>query len=136
MVVCADLSNERQTVATSLGADEVSDSLDGELDVIFDAVGTAGTRTSALDHLIPGGTTVWIGLASNESTFDAAAAIRLEKTIRGSFAYTDDEFAAAIDLAPQLDLTWTTTYPLAEGAEIFTALMNGQTTPIKALLQP
>jgi hypothetical protein len=33
-------------------------------------------------------------------------------------------------------LDWATTYRLDEGAEIFTALMNGQTTPIKALLRP
>jgi 2-desacetyl-2-hydroxyethyl bacteriochlorophyllide A dehydrogenase len=135
-VACADLSQERRSVAKSLGADNVSDALDGEFDVIFDAVGTTGTRQSSLDHLIPGGTTIWLGLATGEGTFDAAAAVRLEKTIRGSFAYTDDEFVTAIELAPHLDLTWTTTYPLAEGAEIFTALMNGRTTPMKALLRP
>ena len=72
----------------------------------------------------------------NEGNFDAAAAVRLEKNIRGSFAYTDEEFVSAIELAPHLDLSWSTTYPLSEGAEIFTALMNGQTTPMKALLQP
>lgn len=58
------------------------------------------------------------------------------KTIRGSFAYVDDEFVAAIELAPHLDLSWSTTYPLDEGAKIFTELMNGASTPIKALLKP
>jgi threonine dehydrogenase-like Zn-dependent dehydrogenase len=136
VVSCADLSEDRREVASSLGASVVSSSLEGEFDVIFDAVGTATTRGASLDHLVPGGTTVWLGLATSDSSFDAAAAVRFEKTIRGSFAYTDEEFVTAIELAPHLDLSWSTTYPLDEGAEIFTGLMNGQSTPIKALLKP
>jgi threonine dehydrogenase-like Zn-dependent dehydrogenase len=132
----ADLSEERRAVASSLGADVVSTSLEGEFDVIFDAVGSAATRNASLEHLIPGGTTIWLGLATPDANFDAAAAVRLEKSIRGSFAYTDAEFVEAIEIAPHLDLSWATTYPLDEGAEIFTALMNGQSTPIKALLKP
>jgi threonine dehydrogenase-like Zn-dependent dehydrogenase len=135
-VACADLSEERRATASSLGANSVAATLDDELDIIFDAVGTATTRTASLDRLIPGGTAVWLGLATPNTNFDGAAAVRLEKTVRGSFAYTDDEFVAAIELAPHLDLTWATTYPLDQGAAIFTALMNGQSTPIKALLQP
>lgn len=135
MVAGADLSPERRAVAASLGAD-VSSALEGEFDVIFDAVGTGATRASSLDRLIPGGTTIWLGLATAEAGFDGAGAVRFEKSVRGSFAYSAEEFAAATSLAPQLDLSWTTTYPLAEGATIFTALMNGQSSPIKALLQP
>ncbi len=135
-VACADLSEDRRAVATSLGAGVVSPSLEGEFDVIFDAVGSAATRNASLEHLIPGGITVWLGLATPDTNFDAAAAVRLEKTIRGSFAYVDDEFVAAIELAPHLDLSWSTTYPLDDGAKIFTELMNGASTPIKALLKP
>jgi len=135
-IACADLSTERGDVARAIGATRVGSSLEGEFDVIFDAVGTASTRASSIDHLIPGGTAVWLGLATPDPGFDAAAAVRFEKNIRGSFAYNDAEFVEAIHLAPQLDLSWFTTYPLTQGAEIFTALMNGQTTPIKALLQP
>jgi threonine dehydrogenase-like Zn-dependent dehydrogenase len=136
VVACADLSEDRREVAASLGANIVSSSLEGEFDVIIDAVGSAATRNASLEHLIPGGTTIWLGLATPDANFDAAAAVRLEKTIRGSFAYTDEEFVAAIELATHLDLSWSTTYPLDEGAKIFTALMNGDSTPIKALLKP
>jgi len=135
-VACAELSSDRANVAKEIGAHFVANALDGEFDVIFDAVGNATTRTKSLEHLIPGGVTVWLGLASAESDFDAAAAVRFEKTIRGSFAYSDEEFVAAIELAPLLNLSWSTTYPLTQGADIFLALMNGQTTPVKALLQP
>jgi threonine dehydrogenase-like Zn-dependent dehydrogenase len=135
-VACAELSADRGNVAQGIGADSVAEKLDGEFDVIFDAVGTATTRALSLEHLIPGGVTIWLGLATPDSDFDAAAAVRFEKTIRGSFAYSVEEFVAAIELAPLLNLNWSTTYPLSQGAEIFLALMNGQTTPVKALLEP
>jgi threonine dehydrogenase-like Zn-dependent dehydrogenase len=135
-VACAELSSQRAIVAQEIGAHSVANTLEGEFDVIFDAVGTATTRAHSLEHLIPGGVTIWLGLATPDSDFDAAAAVRFEKSIRGSFAYSAEEFVDAIELAPQLNLNWSTTYPLAQGADIFLALMNGQTTPVKALLQP
>jgi threonine dehydrogenase-like Zn-dependent dehydrogenase len=134
-VAGADLSAERRAVASSLGA-ETSSALDGEYDVIFDAVGTAATRAMSLERLIPGGTAVWLGLATPDVGFDAAAAVRFEKGVRGSFAYSDEEFDAATHVAARLDLSWTTTYPLEEGASVFTDLMRGRSTPVKALLQP
>jgi threonine dehydrogenase-like Zn-dependent dehydrogenase len=135
-VACAELSTERANEARRVGAHHVDDALEDEFDVIFDAVGNAATRSSSLEHLIPGGVTIWLGLATPDSSFDAAAAIRFEKTIRGSFAYSPEEFATAIELAPHLTLTWSNTYPLSQGADIFLSLMNGAATPIKALLQP
>ena len=135
-VHCADLAPERREVATSLGADAVAQSLEGEFDVVFDAVGSAATRVGSIEHLAPAGCTVWLGLASPDPGFDAAHLVRFEKQVRGSFAYRDDEFAAALALARGLDLSWSTTYPLSDGAAIFTALMKGQATPVKALLAP
>lgn len=135
-VTCVDLSEERREVAHRLGADVVSDSLQGEYDVIFDAVGAAATRAASVAHLMPGATTVWLGLAQPDPGFNALDAVRMEKTIRGSFAYSDDEFVQALEMAPSLDLSWSATYPLEEGADIFYALMRGQSTPAKALLRP
>jgi len=135
-VTCIDLSRERRDVALALGAHAVADTLEGEYDAIFDAVGIAATRSSSVSHLIPGGVAVWLGLAQPGAGFDAMNAVRFEKTIRGSFAYSDAEFDQALSLAPDLALSWFTTYPLESGAEIFYALMNGQSTPVKALLQP
>ncbi len=135
-VTCTDLSEERRGVAASIGADVVADALEGEFDVIFDAVGSAGTRRASVEHLIPGSTTVWLGLATADAGFDAAHAVRMEKSIRGSFAYTDAQFAEAVAMAPHLNLSWSSTFPLSEGADVFNALMGGQSTPIKALLRP
>ncbi len=135
-VSATDLSEGRRLVAEKVGADVVGEALEGEFDVIFDAVGSAATHQSSIEHLIPGGTTVWLGLASPNPGFDALSIVRFEKCVRGSFAYSDEEFVKAIDIASNLDLTWSTTFPLDQGVEIFTSLMNGATTPIKALLQP
>jgi threonine dehydrogenase-like Zn-dependent dehydrogenase len=135
-VAATDLAEGRRIVAEKVGANVVGETLEGEFDVIFDAVGGAATHQSSVEHLISGGTTVWLGLGSPNPGFDAMSVVRFEKNIRGSFAYSDEEFVKAIDIAPSLDLSWSTTYPLDQGVEIFTALMNGDTTPIKALLQP
>jgi len=135
-VTCVDLSEQRRTVAQGLGADVVTQELEGEFDAIFDAVGLAVTREISVRHLIPGGITVWLGLATPDPGFDALDAVRFEKTVQGSFAYSDDEFAHALSIAMHLNLSWFTTYPLEQGAEVFRSLMNGHDTPIKALLQP
>jgi len=135
-VAAADVSERRAAVAARLGADPTGPELRGEFDVIFDAVGLPVTRAAALAHLAPGGTAVWLGLASAEPGFDGADLVRTEKRIVGSFGYTGAEFAAAVDLAAEWDLSWVNTFPLADGARVFTDLMNGGTEPVKALLSP
>jgi threonine dehydrogenase-like Zn-dependent dehydrogenase len=131
-----DLDPGRLAQASRLGAAAAGPELDGEYDVIFDAVGTPATRAVSVRHLRPGGTAVWLGLADDAPGFDANALIRAEKRVQGSFAYSDEEFARAAELLRNWDLSWTSQYPLTEGAEIFTGLMNGGLQPVKALLVP
>ena len=59
----------------------------------------------------------------------------------GSFTYTDAEFIAAIEVAAELGSAWfepgaVQQFPLGEGADIFTQLMNGQVDVLKAVLRP
>jgi threonine dehydrogenase-like Zn-dependent dehydrogenase len=131
-----DLDPGRLAQASRLGAAAAGPGLDGEYDVIFDAVGSPVTRAVSVQHLRPGGTAVWLGLADDAPGFDANALIRAEKRVQGSFAYSDEEFARATELLRDWDLSWTSQYPLTEGAEIFTGLMNGGLQPVKALLVP
>jgi threonine dehydrogenase-like Zn-dependent dehydrogenase len=119
-----------------LGAVATGSGLSGEYDVIIDAVGSPLTRAQSVDHQRPGGTAVWLGLAQDSPGFDANALIRSEKRVLGSFAYSDEEFGHAAELLRDWDLSWTSHYPLTEGAEIFTGLMNGRLDPVKALLLP
>jgi threonine dehydrogenase-like Zn-dependent dehydrogenase len=131
-----DLDPGRLAQARQLGAAAAGPGLDGEYDVIFDAVGSPVTRATSVTHQRPGGTAVWLGLADEAAGFDGNALIRAEKRVQGSFAYSDEEFARAAELLRGWDLSWTTPYPLTEGAEIFTGLMNGGLEPVKALLVP
>ncbi|MER5426857.1 2-desacetyl-2-hydroxyethyl bacteriochlorophyllide A dehydrogenase [Streptosporangium canum] len=135
-VEIADRSDSRRAIAGRLGAAAAVPQLTGEYDVVFDAVGAAATHEQSLARLRPGGAAVWLGLADSTAGFDAADLVRGEKRVLGSFAYRDDDFAAAVDLVGGWDLSWVDTFPLAEGAEIFTTLMNGRATPVKALLTP
>jgi threonine dehydrogenase-like Zn-dependent dehydrogenase len=131
-----DLDPGRLAQARRLGAAAAGSGLTGDYDVIIDAVGTSLTRAQSVQHQRPGGTAVWLGLAQDSPGFDGNALIRSEKRVLGSFAYSDEEFARATELLRNWDLSWTSHYPLADGAEIFTGLMNGGLDPVKALLLP
>ncbi|HEY2441733.1 MAG TPA: alcohol dehydrogenase catalytic domain-containing protein [Streptosporangiaceae bacterium] len=131
-----DLSAQRLTAARHLGATAAAAELDGEYDIVFDAVGSAETRAESVLRQRPGGVAVWLGLAAAEAGFDAAALVRSEKRVLGSFAYSDQDFGLASTLLAGWDLCWTSSYPLSSGAEVFTDLMNGALQPIKAVLQP
>ncbi len=135
-VEVTDLSPARLATAQRLGAAAGGSALEGEYDVVFDAVGSAATRTASVARQRPGGTAVWLGLAGPDPGFDANALVRSEKRVLGSFAYGDGEFARAMTLTREWDLTWAADYPLAAGAGIFTHLMNGGLQPVKALLRP
>jgi threonine dehydrogenase-like Zn-dependent dehydrogenase len=131
-----DLDPGRLAQARRLGAAAAGSGLTGDYDVIIDAVGTPLTRAQSVQHQRPGGTAVWLGLAQDSPGFDGNALIRSEKRVLGSFAYSDEEFARATELLRNWDLSWTSHYPLTDGAEIFTGLMNGGLDPVKALLLP
>ena len=135
-VEVSDLAPARLAAALSLGAGAGGPGLEGEYDVVIDAVGSAATRAASVGHQRPGGTAIWLGLADSEPGFDASALVRSEKRVLGSFAYRDEEFAQATTMIREWDLAWAAGYPLAEGAEVFTELMNWSLHPVKALLRP
>ena len=134
-VVVADTSEHRRASARRLGL-AVADSLEGEYDAILDAVGLPATRQSSLAHLRPAGTAIWLGLAHDATEVAGNGVVRAEQCIRGSFAYTPTEFAEAVALAPELDLTWTTPVPLADAVEVFYSLADGNTEIVKAVIVP
>jgi threonine dehydrogenase-like Zn-dependent dehydrogenase len=131
----ADLSADRLAVADRLGATTTGAALEGEFDVVFDAVGATPTRKASIEALRPGGAAVWLGLHHADPGFDSLAFTRSELAVFGSFAYTDQDFRAAIGLAASIDPFWVTTFPLERGVEIFTELMEGRTDIVKAQLQ-
>lgn len=133
--VC-DLSEERLAVAARLGAQTVARELSGEYDIVIDAVGAAATHQLSIDLLRPGGTAVWIGLLSTDAGFDGQEIVRSEKRVIGSYCYRPADFDEAVRLAGEIDLSWTTSFPLDKGATIFEELLNGRADVLKAVLHP
>ena len=131
----ADPSEPRRAAAAMLGLPS-SEALEGEYDAVIDAVGLPATRQDSLAHLRPAGAAVWLGLAHDATEISGNNLVRGEQTIRGSFAYTPAEFAKAVALAPELDLSWTTEVPLEQSAEIFFSLAEGNTAIVKAVIVP
>jgi threonine dehydrogenase-like Zn-dependent dehydrogenase len=135
-VVITDLAPERRELAEATGADQIGESLEGEFDVIFDAVGAPPTRARSVEALRPGGTAVWIGLHGPEAGFDGQALIRQEKRVLGTFAYSEVDFRIAIERASRLSPDWVAMRPLAEGVEAFHGLLDGDLSAVKTLLVP
>ncbi len=136
-VAICDPSAPRLETARRAGLRAVADGLDGEFDVIVDAVGAPATRRAASEHLRPGGTVVWLGLHDADAGIDALALTRAEQRVLGTFAYVDRDFRAALELVGGLDVAgWVASVPLVDGVETFLRLLDGPGTAAKTLLIP
>ncbi|MBA8795378.1 2-desacetyl-2-hydroxyethyl bacteriochlorophyllide A dehydrogenase [Friedmanniella endophytica] len=76
------------------------------VDVVFDAVGSTVTRQSATRVVRSGGTVCLVGLHTHETPLPVRDLIRREVTLTTSFAYTPDDFAAAVELLRQEELVF------------------------------
>ena len=114
-VEVSDLAPARLAAALRLRAAVGGPGLEGEYDVVIDAVGSAATRAASVEHQRPGGMAIWLGLADSEPGFDASALVRSEKRVLGSFAYSDEEFAQATAMIREWDLAWAAGYPAGRG---------------------
>jgi threonine dehydrogenase-like Zn-dependent dehydrogenase len=136
-VAICDLSVERLEAAARAGVPMTAERLEGEFDVIFDAVGTPGTRAASVAQLRPGGTAVWIGLHAPDAGFDALGLIRGEQRVLGTFAYAERDFDSALAMVADLGMVpWATTVPLEEGVGAFHALLERPAAHAKTILVP
>jgi len=134
-VTVVDRSASRLDLAARLGAAACATELDAEYDVVVDAVGSAQTRASAVEHVRPGGTSVWLGLAEAGAGFDGNGLVRGEKRVVGSFAYSPEDFATAVSMASSLDLGWATPIAMEDSQRVFMELANGAEQPVKAVIR-
>lgn len=134
-VTVVDRATSRLNLAAGLGASTCASELDGEYDVVVDAVGTTETRAAAVDHVRPGGTSVWLGLAESDAGFDGNGLVRGEKSVIGSFAYSPEDFALAVSLASSLDLGWATAITMEDSQRVFMQLAEGAHDPVKAVIR-
>lgn len=131
-----DINEARLGVAKRLGASHIGKTLEGEYDVLFDAVGAPETRAASVDHQRPGGTAVWLGCKSEPSAFNALDFVRAERSVLASFAYTLADFKEAASMTPDLPLDWVDYCTLDQSAEVFMDLVHGKSPSVKVLITP
>lgn len=109
-------------------------------DLALDAVGRSITRRLAVESVHPMGTVMWVGLHEDETTVPGMQVIYGEKVIKGSSAYTDNDFATALQLIAAGKIavdTMVSEFTLERGVEVFWKLARGEAPEIvKALLNP
>ncbi|RME46362.1 MAG: galactitol-1-phosphate 5-dehydrogenase, partial [Chloroflexi bacterium] len=113
---------------------------DGGVDVALEAVGLGPTAQQAIDVTRNGGHVTWIGNSARIIELDMQSVVTREITVRGSYAFTPKEFAAAVqalaegrvDVAPLIEKV----APLAEGPTIFRQLASGERDWLKVILEP
>ncbi len=154
-LLISDRNPHRLRVARELGADVAIDlSLEDPVERVrsetrsgatwtIDAVGTPATRQQAVSALANGGVAVFIGLERGAGErgageLDLREAIVRELTLHGSYAYTPDDFATAIELLARGRIPtahWLSSVSLDEGPRIFHELTTPTTTRVKAMFE-
>lgn len=112
---------------------------EGSVDLVFDAVGAAATRTAACRMIAPGGTIVHVGLLPGEGGLDVRKITLQEVTVLGSYCYTHVDFLDVVDalaVGAFGALEWVEERPLSGGAQAFLDLDRGQTAAAKIVLRP
>ena len=88
--------------------------------------------------MVPGGRVVFIGLHDEESILPANYIIRQEVSLTGTFAYTEADFAQAMDLlirgVVQPSADWLEERPLSHGPAAFADLVEGKAKVAKIVL--
>ena len=131
---------ERRALAERIGAAvhaAVEDVRGARFDRAIDAVGIEPTWQGAVAAVRAGGTVTIVGLGQAEGAIAAGDMVRRGITVRGHYAYTRADFAAALRVLAEHppDLEWVSVMPLADGAEAFRRLVDEPATTVKALLR-
>jgi len=124
----------RLDTARLLGATD----FEGPAELAVDAAGFEATWAAAIDAVAAGGAVVVLGLGTAEGSFPMATLVRRAIRLRGQFAYSRAEFARAVEIlaAGELDLSWTSDAPLADGARAFRDLVDRPAELSKVVLRP
>jgi len=108
------------------------------VDLAIEAVGGTATRQAALASVRTGGTVVLLGLGEEVTSLNAVDIVNREVTIRGSYAYTYDDFVRAVELLATglIRGDWARPYALEAGPAVFRQLTTDPGDLIKAVLTP
>ena len=108
------------------------------VDLAVEAAGSAATRQAALASVRSGGTVVFLGLGEEITPLNAIDIVNREVTVRGSYAYTYDDFVRAVELLGTglIRGEWARPYALEAGPMVFRKLTTDPGDLIKAVLTP
>ncbi|MFP4058403.1 MAG: zinc-dependent alcohol dehydrogenase [Candidatus Brocadiia bacterium] len=110
------------------------------VDVAIEAVGTSGTAALVVELARTGGHVTWIGTAQPLVEVNMQTVVAGEKTIAGSYGYTDADFRQALDLVAQgrVPAGWIAErrVSLESAPADLEALASGQWSCVKAVLVP
>lgn len=148
-VVVTDPVAERLRLAEAQGAvaleagddaaEAVRDATGGRgPDLVIDAAGFETTWALGLRAVRTGGRIVQVGLGAASGALDYFSVLGKEVTITGSYAWTDDDFARALELlaAGEVDPAgWITRMPLEDGQRAFEELTGGVPGRFKVILE-
>jgi len=149
-VTATALTTHQEGIARSMGADallppsedlaeQVTRSLGGQPDIVFECVGKPGLIVQAIDHVRPRGTVVVVGLCTEPETINPFALVQKEAVIQPSAFYGVREFEIAIEsldsghVEPHAMIS--DTVSLADMPPAFEALKN-RTTQCKVMVDP
>ncbi|BBI31912.1 zinc-dependent alcohol dehydrogenase [Cohnella abietis] len=143
-IVIIDLNESRLEIARELGGiavtglDQLKPGSEGEFDAVIDAVGAEVTRRKSMQAARPGGRVIFTGLHEAESNLPVNEMIRSETSVKGAFAYSQDDFDTAVKWIGQGRvnlLEWTETASLSDGGASFEKLIAGPGKVAKILLR-
>jgi threonine dehydrogenase-like Zn-dependent dehydrogenase len=124
--------------ATEPMSDVVERALGGLADVAIDAVGISATVATALDGTRLGATVCLVGMGAKRLELDAFSISTEERSIVGSFTYSNSDFEAAaqwIGTAPaEAAALISRSVAMADADSAFRSLASGDDTPGKVLV--
>lgn len=139
-VVAVEPLPARRDLARSFGAARVHQDLEAieglQADVVLDAAGIAETVRAGVRGIRRGGEVIVLGLAAEEGLLPIADLVRGGLAIRGHYAYTAADFAAAARLLHEQPppTEWLTEVPLAATADGIRGLLEHPDKTTKVLI--
>jgi len=146
-VVVTDMLQERLTLATKLGADQVVDvrkglpanELEKQFDIVIDGVGSEKSVQDALTACARGGRIVVYGVPKGDIVFPLKVAFSKDVALATSRLY-DADFELAIRLMAEGRIRAkemiTHRIPLAEAPALFSRILDGEEQAIKIMISP
>lgn len=142
----------RMEVARQLGAPNVVNPLEQDwiaevmrltdgygVEVVVDAVGLAKTRSDGASAVAKGGTVLLLGMDEGPTSFDFQDLVRREVRLQCSFAYSERDFAEALNLVVSGKVNfekWTDVMPIDQGQAAFDRLVSDPGDRLKIALVP